>query len=522
MFGGTLCSYVFLLVIYLTLETESARILAFFPTPSISHQIVFRPLTHELARRGHEVTVVTTDPYFPKGKSPPNLTEIDVHDISYSNWAEVLTNHNMGEKNSIMKQIEFFFKRFATTLDLQLQTAEVQEILKKDRKYYDLLILEACIRPLMGIAHVFDAPIILFSSFGAVAKQYSGFGSPMHPLLFPTPGRQRLYNLSFWEKGFELFKHVMLEYLISTTEPFDHEIMQKHFGKDVPRIGTYKDKMKMMFINEHPIWNDNRPVGPNILFVGGIHQSTVKELPDDLKKYLDSSKHGVIFMSFGTNVLASALPRDKITAITKVFSQLPYDVILKWDLDELPGKPDNVRLTKWIPQPDMLKHPNIKLFITQGGLQSTDEAIDAAVPLIGIPMLGDQWYNVEKYVKHNIGLQLDIHTLTEDKFKQAIETVIKDPSYKQNITKLRSLMRSVPIKPLDQAVFWVEHILEHGGDHLQPPSIGVSFTEYYEVKLVLVLLGILVSILLALAFIIRAIVNKIYKKFTISVKIKHN
>lgn len=68
----------------------------------------------------------------------------------------------------------------------------------------------------------------------------------------------------------------------------------------------------------------------------------------------------------------------------------------------------------------------MKLFITQGGLQSTDEAIDATVPLIGIPMLGDQWYNVEKYVHHKIGLQLDITTLTENDFKNAVKTVIED------------------------------------------------------------------------------------------------
>lgn len=65
---------------------EAARILAVFPTPSISHQVVFRPLTQELARRGHEVVVVTTDPAFPKGQAPLNLTEIDVHDLSYSAW----------------------------------------------------------------------------------------------------------------------------------------------------------------------------------------------------------------------------------------------------------------------------------------------------------------------------------------------------------------------------------------------------------------------------------------------------
>lgn len=47
-------------------SNESARILAVYPTPSISHQVVFRPLMQELAKRGHDVVVITADPAFQK------------------------------------------------------------------------------------------------------------------------------------------------------------------------------------------------------------------------------------------------------------------------------------------------------------------------------------------------------------------------------------------------------------------------------------------------------------------------
>lgn len=71
-------------------------------------------------------------------------------------------------------------------------------------------------------------------------------------------------------------------------------------------------------------------------------------------------------------------------------------------------------------------HPKIKVFITQGGLQSTDEAITAGVPLIGIPMLGDQWFNVEKYVHHGIGVKLELETLTEEILLNSIKNVINN------------------------------------------------------------------------------------------------
>lgn len=72
------------------------------------------------------------------------------------------------------------------------------------------------------------------------------------------------------------------------------------------------------------------------------------------------------------------------------------------------------------------EHPKVKLFITQSGLQSTDEAITAGVPLIGVPMLGDQWFNTELYVIHKIGIRVDMDTLTDIKFTDAIKTVIGD------------------------------------------------------------------------------------------------
>lgn len=71
-------------------------------------------------------------------------------------------------------------------------------------------------------------------------------------------------------------------------------------------------------------------------------------------------------------------------------------------------------------------HPKIKLFITQAGLQSTDEAITAGVPLIAIPSFADQWYNAEKYEKFGIGIPLDIKTFTEEELHHAVITVINN------------------------------------------------------------------------------------------------
>lgn len=76
------------------------------------------------------------------------------------------------------------------------------------------------------------------------------------------------------------------------------------------------------------------------------------------------------------------------------------------------------------------EHKNIRAFITHGGVFSTQEAIYCAVPMIGIPLFGDQHVNIKNYVKKNVAISLDsIADITEEKLTSAINTILKDPSY---------------------------------------------------------------------------------------------
>ncbi|XP_053619948.1 UDP-glycosyltransferase UGT5-like isoform X6 [Plodia interpunctella] len=485
-------SLLFLCCVY---SFNAARILFVIPTPSISHQTPIRPVFLELARRGHDVVVITTDPVT---GTIPNLTQIDMHDISYTIWREKILDVSMssGSSDDLENQIYSSFNLLIDIFEIQMATEEVTTLINDKTKKFDLVFLEAFFRPALLFSHIYKAPVILISSFLSMYNNLYVIGAPVHRFLYPEASRQRLNNLTMWEKITELNKQFKIEKIIDNAEVKQNEVIKKVLGPDAPTLEDLYNNVDMLFLNAHPIWDSNRPVPPNVVYLGGIHKIPRKDLPMDLKAYLDTSKNGVIYISFGTNVSPSALPAEKIQILAKVFSRLPYDVLWKWDKDELPGKPANVRISHWLPQSDLLRHPKLKLFVTQGGLQSTDEAIDAGVPLIGIPMLGDQWFNVENYVKHGIGVRLDMDTLTEEKFQDAIDKVIKDPSYRQNIAKLRDLINDQPQTPLERAVWWTEHILRHGGGrHLRSPAANIHWTQYYEVELISYLLFGLLAVL---------------------------
>jgi glucuronosyltransferase len=74
-------------------------------------------------------------------------------------------------------------------------------------------------------------------------------------------------------------------------------------------------------------------------------------------------------------------------------------------------------------------HPNIRLFITHGGMLSSLEAIFRGVPVVGIPVYADQRKNVARAVTEGYGLLIDINNITTESLIWAIEKAIETPKY---------------------------------------------------------------------------------------------
>jgi glucuronosyltransferase len=71
-------------------------------------------------------------------------------------------------------------------------------------------------------------------------------------------------------------------------------------------------------------------------------------------------------------------------------------------------------------------HPNIKLFISQCGLQSFQEAAYHGVPILGIPFFADQKYNAKKITIEEIGLQLSCNEITKQTLLTGINAILNN------------------------------------------------------------------------------------------------
>lgn len=264
--------------------SAAARIFAWFPTASLSHQVVFRPVTQELAKRGHEVVVVTPDPAFPEGKAPKNLTEIDVHDISYSTWRDYFVAKQNEMTDNLEEQMWIIFNAAALVFEKQMNTPEMRKLIE-ERNTFDLFLIEGVAYGALAIRHKTNAPLVMINSMGPIPGHMEAFGAPNHPFLYPIPMNKKSFNLSMWEKIQELFTSWRISRVFDYSFEHGDILMRKYFGEDLPPVRDLMNNIDLLLLNDNPIWSGIRPVPPGVVFIGGIHQTARKDLPEVWKPF---------------------------------------------------------------------------------------------------------------------------------------------------------------------------------------------------------------------------------------------
>ncbi|KAK4872661.1 hypothetical protein RN001_014690 [Aquatica leii] len=484
-------SVAFLLIVKFS---DSARILGIVPVPCHSHQVALRPLWKELSLKGHQVVTITTDPI--NDPSMVNLTEIDIN-FAYNLW-----NHNIADITSTnpLKSLFIMVETMCNVNQQILSHRDVNNLLKNETEYFDVVIAEYSLHSMFAFAKRFKVPLIVASSLDGSVEMHHIMGNPIHSMLYPyflLPVHQKL---SFSERIlvalYNLFysKLIMRDYLIQ-----QNDIIKKFFGDDYPTVAEIEHNISLMLTNSDPIFYKVKPLVPTIIeFGGGTHRVAPKPLPKELKTILDSSENGFIYFSLGSNAKSKNLPEDTRNIIMETFAELPYTVLWKFENDTLPNKPINVITSKWLPQQDILKHPKIKLFITQGGLQSMDEALYDHVPMLVMPVFGDQRFNAYRMVSKGCAVMIDYQTMTKDDFKKAILEVINNPKYKNRIIELTKLVQDQPMSGIEKAIWWIEYVIRHNGTaHLRSPYLDMPAYQFFYLDMIAVFgLAILVLIMM--------------------------
>ncbi|CAG9821215.1 unnamed protein product [Phaedon cochleariae] len=474
-------------LLWTAVSTESSRILFVFQFPSFSHQIAYQPLWRELSLRGHQVTVVT--PYPLKDASLVNLTEIHI-----SNIGEPLKT-SMAKDASSTEIMKDFYATSAKLMEVVLAHPDVIELYTDPSKTFDLIVTE-CMHPGMySLAAKFRAAIIGVSSQGVDVATHSSLGNPIHPVLFPDLILADQDELNWRQKLHSIYFSLWLLYYYNyVVVPEADSIARKYLGEDLPYLGDIGRDVSLIFTSTNPVIYRVRPDVPTVVTLGQMHLRPPKPLSKVLQDILDNSQNGVVYFSLGSNMNSSELKKTLQKVIVEAIASLPYTVLWKVDTgkENLPDMPENIIVQEWFPQQDLLAHPNIRVFVTQGDLQSIEEAIIRGVPMVGLPFLGEQAMNVKKMSKAGIGLEVDPSTATIGELRAAIMEVAQNRKYRLRIQESSKILDDQPMTSLEKAVWWTEYVIRHNGTKiLRSPTADSPWWEYF----LLDILGIFVIVL---------------------------
>jgi glucuronosyltransferase len=195
------------MIILRTISSEKILFLSFFA--SKSHKITYMPLLEELASRGHQVTIVSSQP---KTKEILNLREIFTYNFEQS----VDQRHDFFS----MKQANIAYNPFLLIRDYRetcgmiYDKPEIRALLEES---FDLIIAQAIFNDCaLGIVHKMKIPFIMYNPMGVASYQARKLGGHFPPSFVPEQIMGFTDEMNFVQRminfGYQVVTEIMLRY----------------------------------------------------------------------------------------------------------------------------------------------------------------------------------------------------------------------------------------------------------------------------------------------------------------------
>ncbi|MRA94246.1 hypothetical protein GH868_30450, partial [Bacillus thuringiensis] len=79
------------------------------------------------------------------------------------------------------------------------------------------------------------------------------------------------------------------------------------------------------------------------------------------------------------------------------------------------------------------------------------ESLYHGVPMIGVPLFGDQHHNAFRMVDHGYGVDMNIKKFTVEELVNNIHIVVNEKSFKMAVQKASDILKSRPMTTQDTA-----------------------------------------------------------------------
>lgn len=484
---------------FLLLGRSNGHTLLFYPCSEKTHILVHLKLATELANRNHTVYFMTPDCLedFSAKAAADMAPSAGLQFITY----QMNCTYHEEEKrkyqfvnpvravlailNNVFGRADDVLSNAALMERLQQLAPEI-DFMVNDILSYGMLLSKKLNKQYVDI-DVGTAGALWEAVFHGAEPATSYV--PAVGTFFPTNG------MSFWQRAANLLVIKVLRGGVSNLywhpNLWLQQLIKKH---NIDMQWPYHHYM-MMLVNSNFITEPPRAIPPNIKYVGPIIPEEPRPLPPQLQDWIDGSgPQGTVFVSFGGTL---ELPAAASRTLIQVIRAMP-DVRFIWKLrqeaqaevqQEL-GNLSNAYISDWLPQNDLLGHPKVSAFITQGGYLSMAEAAYHAVPIIGLPFIPGQGELIRFAQDQGWAKRLPANTLLSgraDLLQQALAGMLENSSYKQAAAITSKRLRAAPRPYKQEAADWVEYAasLREYGPFLHPQKV---YQYWYQQVMIDVLL----------------------------------
>jgi len=496
----------YLILIYMFVSSriytpvESARILAVETVGGKSHWNFMSAILQTLVDNGHNITVFT--PFAKENRE--NYTEVDTS-MGSMRILDMELKEMMDKYGNILTLIHKSTGMSRMLCNVVYENNKMKEILASTRSDFDIVLIEPLLSECVSyLAIKLNLPLIYIMpipTMGIMERKLTGhvFNPAVVSLNianFGTPKTFTQKSINFAYLVYCTVVCIFNELILKFTEPQEYDL-----HAPIPPSLT--------FVNRHYTIEPASPIASNVIEIGGIHLKAPTKLPKDILEFIEQSPHGVVYFTFGSTVKMSSLPKQIKKTFIESLAQIPQRVLLKYE-DELKPMPKNVMTKKWLPQREILLHPNVKLFISHGGISGLYEAIDGGVPVLGFPLFGDQARNIDNLVNAEMAISMDILSVTKDTFLKNVIELLNNEKYTTNAKTASKIFKDRYMSPSSLVVYWTEYVLRHkGAPHLKSYALNLPWYQYYLLDIIALILVFIVVVFV----VIRKIFKSIFKYF---------
>lgn len=523
------------LFLFLLLNVQSAKILVW--PAEWSHWINMKIIIQKLVQRGHDVTVMRSHAYTDFIKNDlPNISMFDFY-VPYEagmhlrSMDQVLYASKLGHNDDISSfrtayaMINFWYEQVSMRMDQCEHVVSNSTIMNQlNATEYDLVLADPSVMCGELIAHKLNVPFVYNVRTLPAEIQFTLSQTPMPLSYVPMINSEFSDSMNLKERTLNLLNYLGQQIGTRIGLSFMNPLVHKYINPNKGFLDIVSES-SMWLIRTDFAFEYPRPLMPNVKFIGGFHCKPASSLSDidnpkynyELSKFIDSADNGLIVFSMGSMV--RSMDKSKSEMIAAALSRLDQKVIWRYAGDKPKSLGSNTKIMDWIPQNDLIGHHKTKLFITHGGTNGLYEAIYHSVPMLGLPLLVDQFDNMLRVTERGAGLTLDITKINADDLYNALNRILTEPSYKIAAMQLSERHRDKPIHPLDEAIFWIEHTINtEGAYHLRPAAHDLYWFQYLmldSIALITVLIYVISKVFIKISNTISSNSNGIVSTSTI-------